>query len=140
METTVPQERATLDARLNRAPRALSPLLLTIDEVAALLGVSRRTAYELRGREPHFPRALVLGAGGRSVRYRLADVEAFVAGLGAESAPPREPQQLAAGKARRRTPAGGPAGLLAGLPAAKPRRTRALADGSSVEREKGARN
>lgn len=58
---------------------------------------SERNFYELRKR-PDFPPPVILGP--RIVRYRRADLEAFIGKLVADAAP-QEPAQLIAGKARR---------------------------------------
>jgi excisionase family DNA binding protein len=59
-------------AEENVVPR--QPLLLTVDEVAQLLGLSRRTVWRLRstGRIPAPVRI------GRSVRWRRADVDEWI--------------------------------------------------------------
>lgn len=60
-------------------PRADVPLvLLTEDEAAAALGVSRRTFQSLCG-EPYMPRAIVLGP--RMKRYALDELRQAVANM-----------------------------------------------------------
>lgn len=51
--------------------------LLNEDQTAALLGVSPRTlqGWRVRGGGPRF---IALGAGGRVVRYRQSDLEAYI--------------------------------------------------------------
>lgn len=59
-------------------PPYVVPVLLTEDEAAAALGVSRRTFQSLCG-EPYMPRAIVLGP--RLHRYSLEELRAAVAGM-----------------------------------------------------------
>ena len=76
-----------------------APLLLSLKESAAFLGVSLRKLYELRaaGRVPQPVRLA-----DRTVKYRRADLLAFVAQL--EPAEPMpEPPQLAAGRRARQS-------------------------------------
>ena len=116
----------------------MNPLLLDINEVAAALGVGRRTAYTLRARSD-FPRPIMLAA--RCVRYRASDVQVFVERL-ASDPPASEPERLKVGKARRRGStgglAGGPSGGTAMPTAAKPRQSRGTAERLSVEPKTGA--
>lgn len=63
----------------------------------AIFSCSERQFYKLRQREG-FPAPVMLGP--RIVRYRRAELEAFVDTLVAPSAN-QEPEQLAAGKARK---------------------------------------
>ena len=109
----------------------MNPLLLDIDEVAHALGVSRRTAYELRLRAG-FPKPIVLGSG-RCVRYRAADVAAFVKRLVGARAPREEPDQLRLGKARSRGALGGASGGIQARPVAKAQPARKTGEKSSVE-------
>ncbi|MGV3491355.1 MAG: helix-turn-helix transcriptional regulator [Devosia sp.] len=51
--------------------------LLTADDVAKRLRVSRRAFFALRARTIDFPRAVRLGA--RTVRYKESDVDEWVA-------------------------------------------------------------
>lgn len=53
-----------------------SPLLTDI-EAAALFGVSRPTLWRWRKDVPNFPSPVRIGP--RAVRYRRADIEAFIA-------------------------------------------------------------
>ena len=57
--------------------------LLTTEELADLLGIGRRTCWRLAARaeagDGDFPRPLRLGS--RMVRWRLADVEVYIASL-----------------------------------------------------------
>lgn len=61
------------------AARAAAGYLLTDSEVAALLGASLQTVrnWRWRGEGPRFVKL-----GGRMVRYRPADVQAFIEGQG----------------------------------------------------------
>jgi predicted DNA-binding transcriptional regulator AlpA len=105
-------------------------LLIDIREVAAALGVSKRTVYALRAR-PDFPSAITLAS--RCVRYRASDVAEFVERLAADTAHAPEPETLRAGRAQRRGAKGGPAGGIATpAPADRPL-ARGTADGLSVE-------
>lgn len=83
-------------SRHHRAPPA-GVLLVSIDQIAALFGVGRRTAYVLRER-PDFPKPVRLGE--RTVRYRASDVHRFVEQLAAEAVPAAEPDRLSRGRAR----------------------------------------
>ncbi len=56
----------------------IAPVLLTEDEAAAALGVSRRTFQNLCG-ESYMPRAIVLGP--RLLRYSLDELRAAVASM-----------------------------------------------------------
>lgn len=117
----------------------MQSLLLDINEVAAALGIGRRTAYALRARGD-FPKPATLGA--RVVKYRTADVLAFVDSLATDTVPTPEPERLKAGRDRRRGSTGGSAGRLRGgseiTYTAKPRRTRPSAEGSGIEPLPGA--
>lgn len=116
----------------------MQKLLLSIDEVAAALGVGRRTAYTLRTDDPAFPRPVPLAA--RVVKYRAADVLAYVERL-TSRAPTVEPDQLKTGRDAY-IQAGRPGwkpgkrgqrgGLQSPLPAA-PSAARGLADRSAIE-------
>ncbi|MEL7470853.1 MAG: helix-turn-helix domain-containing protein [Pseudomonadota bacterium] len=52
------------------------PQLLSIDEAAIVLRLSRATLYRLQKTDPTFPKMIKVG---RSSRFRLKDLEAFVA-------------------------------------------------------------
>jgi predicted DNA-binding transcriptional regulator AlpA len=67
-----------------------SPILLTSDEAARLLGISKRTFHNLRHADG-FPKPLVLSE--RIVRWRAKDIEAFIAAL-RPSESCQEPDQL----------------------------------------------
>ena len=71
-------------------------LLLTIHEVAAALGIGRRTAYLLRGR-PGFPAPITLCS--RIVRYRASEVADYAARLAADVVTAPEPAKLTTGRA-----------------------------------------
>lgn len=75
-------------------------LLLTIEEVGALFGLKRRAAYVMASR-PGFPKPVQVGL--RAIRWRAADVEAYVAQLPTVTS--AEPPQLRAGKSARRAQA-----------------------------------
>lgn len=111
----------------------MTPLLVDANGAADLLGVGRRTFFELRAR-PDFVPAIVLSQ--RAVRYRVADLQAWLMRQAGTAHRP-EPAHLAAGKARRRRTTGGTDGGLAGglqTPiVAKPRRARPAAEGSGIE-------
>lgn len=64
---------------MNTAPNQTEPLLLTVQDVAKRLSVSKRTLEReiVRGR---FPKPVRIG---RSVRIRLADVSTYLSGLAA---------------------------------------------------------
>lgn len=112
----------------------MTPLLINVNEAAALLGVARRTVYELRAR-PDFPKPIALAR--RAVRYRVADLEAWIATqAGIVNAP--EPATLKAGKAAKRAPAGGrSAGAMTPDPAS-PRRAPARSERPGFEPAAGA--
>jgi predicted DNA-binding transcriptional regulator AlpA len=114
----------------------MQPLLLDINEVAAALGVGRRTAYALRARSD-FPAAVTLAT--RCVRYRASDVQTFVERLAADPAPAPEPERLKAGKARRRGSGGGLSGGLQTAASGRPGRARTRAEPPGFEPEKAAR-
>ena len=60
-------------------PQAIPhPKLIPAREVAKLLGVCERTVWNLTG-SGHLPPPVRIGR--RSVRWRLVDLEAFIAGL-----------------------------------------------------------
>jgi predicted DNA-binding transcriptional regulator AlpA len=120
------EELARRELRLP-APRKL---LLDINEVAAVLGIGRRTAYALRGR-PDFPKSLALGS--RVIRYRTDDVRKFVETLAANAVPAVEPEQLRAGKAGKRAKAGGCSGGQEVPAFGEPRQARAGAERSGFE-------
>ncbi|MNG81186.1 Prophage CP4-57 regulatory protein (AlpA) [compost metagenome] len=52
-------------------------LLLTDKEAAAEFGISRPTLWRWRKNVPNFPQPISIGP--RAVRYRRADIEAFIA-------------------------------------------------------------
>jgi predicted DNA-binding transcriptional regulator AlpA len=108
----------------------MEPLLLDINQVAAALGVGRRTAYVLRGR-PGFPKPIPLGS--RVVRYRADDVRKFVDALAANTVPAAEPEQLRAGKAGKRAKVGGASGGQEVPIAGTPRQAWAGAERSGFE-------
>lgn len=72
-------------------------LLLDAAEAAQYLGVSERKFHDMRGTEG-FPAAVSLGA--RSVRWRTADLEAYVQSL--PNGPRAEPKHLADPEVRSR--------------------------------------
>ena len=74
------------------------PILVTAADAAALLSVGETRFYQLRAERADFPTPVMLGP--RCIRYRTADIEAFVERLASESAPQPEPVQLAAGRSR----------------------------------------
>jgi predicted DNA-binding transcriptional regulator AlpA len=51
---------------------------LAVDEVAALLGVSRRTVFALSERDPKFPRSVRISPGRRSRRWIRSEVLTFL--------------------------------------------------------------
>jgi len=63
--------------------------LLTVTELAAALGVHKRTCWRLAAQaeagQSRFPRPLRLGP--KTVRWRLVDVEAYLAAMVGESGP-----------------------------------------------------
>ena len=63
--------------------------LLTVEELAGALGVHKRTCWRLAAQaeagQGRFPRPLRLGP--KTVRWRLADVEAYLAHMAGGSAP-----------------------------------------------------
>lgn len=77
------------DSYLVDAPRA----------AAEIFGCSERTFHKLRQGHPDFPQPVILAK--RTVRYRRAELLAFVELLAAESVALPEPRQLAASKRRR---------------------------------------
>lgn len=84
-------------------------LLLTVVEAASFVGVSVRQFYNLVDK----PAPVMLGR--RCVRYRRADLIAFVAGLSAVTDRLPEPSQLAAGKAKKRVAQGWEGGRVGGF-------------------------
>lgn len=64
-----------MNARSDSGPERL----LTVEDVAGLLQISRREVWR-REKDGRLPRAVRLSS--KLVRWRAADVEAFVAGLG----------------------------------------------------------
>ena len=82
-----------LDSAAPAAPRAQA-ILLDARQAAVFLGVSLRTLYALRA-AGKLPMPVLLGE--RTVRYRRADLIAYVEGLQASATLP-EPAQLVKGK------------------------------------------
>lgn len=83
-----------------RRRREKSPGSVLVDAAtgaAEVFDCSERQFYSLRQHED-FPKPVVLGP--RIIRYRRAELEAFIAKLVAVEAP-AEPAQLAAGKQRK---------------------------------------
>jgi predicted DNA-binding transcriptional regulator AlpA len=117
------------DAKARAKPQQRVPdrLLLTIDQVAEALNLSRRTAYTLRA-TADFPRPVTIAQ--RVVRYRASEVAAYVERLTADAAPPPEPERLRVGRQAKRACA---ASGSNGAAAAGPQPARALAEGESVE-------
>jgi predicted DNA-binding transcriptional regulator AlpA len=112
----------------------MQPLLLNINEVAAALGVGRRTAYALRTRSD-FPKAVTLAK--LCVRYRASDVQRFVERLAAARRPAPEPERLKAGKQANRGSAKGLQGELQTAASGKPRRGRARSEPPGFEPKTG---
>lgn len=54
-------------------------MLITEARLCKKLEISRATVYRWRKNNPNFPQAIHIGP--RSIRYHLADVEAFIAKL-----------------------------------------------------------
>ena len=73
----------------NAAPPASDSSLLTVREVAAILKVNERTCQRLAARAEtglgDFPKRLRLGP--KTVRWRRADVDAYIARLAQDSSP-----------------------------------------------------
>lgn len=59
--------------------------LLTTDDLAALLNMSRQSVYNMRWKGEGPPSIRV---NGRTVRYRLSDVEAWLSSQADQQAPP----------------------------------------------------
>ena len=63
--------------------------LLTVTELASALGVHKRTCWRLAAQaeagQGDFPRPLRIGP--KTVRWRLSDVEAYIAAMAGESGP-----------------------------------------------------
>ena len=74
-----------------RALRAPTPLLLTDEQSAAVLGVSVRRFHELR-HEEFMPPPVVLGP--RLLRWHHAEIEAAIAKMPRQAAAAAEPAQL----------------------------------------------
>jgi prophage regulatory protein len=53
--------------------------ILRIEEVAAMLAISRRSVYGLLDEDPAFPKPVRIGA--RSIGWRLSDVLGYIAAL-----------------------------------------------------------
>ena len=53
--------------------------ILRIEEVAAMLAISRRSVYGLRDEDRAFPKPVRIGA--RSIGWRLSDILAYIAAL-----------------------------------------------------------
>ena len=75
---------------------AIEPLLLDLEQSAALLGISPRRFQELRSR---LPPPIVLGP--RSLRWSRSDLHEAVAHMPRQEKPAAEPLQLAKGRAAR---------------------------------------
>jgi len=82
--------------RAQRRDAEISPELLTARQTARLLGVSIRALHYKRD---DLPAAIVLGP--KCVRWRRADLIAFVEGLPAGNQARTEPPQLAAARHKR---------------------------------------
>lgn len=50
--------------------------LLTIEQVATLLNVSKRTVFRLKHTESKFPQPIIFSR--RNVRYKAVDVERYI--------------------------------------------------------------
>jgi excisionase family DNA binding protein len=70
------------------APHAPAPLLIDAKRCAELLGISKRT-WERLVEQGEAPERVKLG--GRLARWRVSDVLAYVAQLGASGRPSQEP-------------------------------------------------
>lgn len=79
------------------APAKIEQLLLSAPEAAEMLGMCVRRFHQLR---PTLPQPVVLGA--RHVRWRRADLVAWVEGLTAPTNGLPEPAQLRASRAARK--------------------------------------
>lgn len=111
-------------------PRAA---LLTIADAAAVIGFSRasvtRWTYFVESRPAGWPEAVRVGA--KAIRYRLSDLERFVAGLPPASAQPRVlAPNVNAGRGRSAGPVGGE--ITAGVPA-RPKRGRPRKAAATIE-------
>lgn len=49
---------------------------ITIDQIAAMLNVSKRTVFRLKHTESKFPQPIIFSR--RNVRYKAVDVEAYI--------------------------------------------------------------
>ena len=76
-------ERNEVESSPSSQQRAAQPdPLMTLDDVVAYLGLSKRFVYE-EARTGRLPAALIA----RTYRFRLADVDAFVDGFRVSPAP-----------------------------------------------------
>ena len=122
------------------APATIAPRLLDARAAADYVGVSERTFHALRGERrpgslPQMAAPIVIGV--RCVRWRIADLDQWLATLPASDEPRPEPAQLAGTDKRKkvvkRGMRGGSAGGLEPPPPAKPRRARGSVDRRSIE-------
>lgn len=80
-------------------------LTATAEEVCRMLGVGERTFHADLRHRPDFPKPVKLTDAGRVVRWRVADVEAWLAAQATAVETHPEPVQLRAGKLRKKADA-----------------------------------
>jgi predicted DNA-binding transcriptional regulator AlpA len=114
----------------HRRERTVAPASLKAAETADYLNMSERFFQGTVRKKPRFPPPIDYSGNRTMLRWRRADLDAWLASLPAVAEPAAEPPQLAAGKTARRV-RGDPAGVVAGRSAppqsgktrAKPRKS-----------------
>jgi hypothetical protein len=114
---------------------AKSPLIALLDPegTARFLDITPRQVEVLR-RDPEFPKPVKLGP--KSLRWKVSDLERYVASL-PEAAPDPEPEQLAAARRARQAAAAAPAAPPRGRPPKLPKQPEPVPMQTPVKRRPG---
>lgn len=84
MATSKPRKKKSSQLGVKRQYRSPNPItgLVTLDEVAEYIGLSRSTTNRLRREDPTFPKAHLLGA--RRLVFKRTEIENWMPGGGAQ--------------------------------------------------------